>query len=60
MTRPEHYAKAEHLPAPCRPPQPDPAIEQVLALFAAQGRLLTGPARASDAAACGIRQPQTP
>ena len=57
--RRNRYQIQAHLPAP-GPGTPDPAIEQVLALFAAQGRLLTGPARASDAAASGIRQPQTP
>jgi len=38
----------------------EPAIGEILALFAAQGRLITGPARASVADASGIRPAQTP
>jgi MarR family len=53
------YQIQAHLPPP-GPGTRDPAVEQVLALFAAQGRLLTGPAHASDAAASSIRQPRTP
>ena len=57
--RRNRYQIQAQLPAP-GPGTREPAIGEVLALFAAQGRLLTGPARASDAAASGIRQPQTP
>ena len=57
--RRNRYQIQAHLPAP-GPGTRDPAIEQVVALFAAQGRILTGPAQASDAAASGIRQPRTP
>ncbi len=38
----------------------EPAIGEIVALFAAQGRLVTGPARASDADASGIRPTQNP
>ena len=38
----------------------EPAIGEILALFAAQGRLITGPARASVADPSGIRPAQTP
>ncbi len=57
--RRNRYQIQVHLPAP-GPGAREPAIEQVLALFAAQGRFLTGSAQASDAAASSIRQPQTP
>jgi DNA-binding IclR family transcriptional regulator len=38
----------------------EPAVGEIVALFAAQGRIVTGPARASAAAASGIRQAQNP
>jgi IclR helix-turn-helix domain len=38
----------------------EPAVGEIVALFAAQGRLVTGPARASAADASGIRQAQNP
>jgi len=49
------YQIQARLPAP-GPGTRDPAIEQILALFAAQGRLLTGAARASDAAPAASRE----
>jgi hypothetical protein len=57
--RRNRYQIQADLPVP-GPGTREPAIEQVLALFAAHGRLITRPAQASDAAASGIRQPQTP
>jgi len=56
--RRNRYQIQAHLPVP-GPGTRDPAIGEIVALFAAQGRLISGPARASDADAGGIRQPQT-
>ena len=57
--RRNRYQVQAHLPVP-GPGTREPAVGEILALFAAQGRLVTGPARASDADASGTRQPQNP
>ena len=56
--RRNRYQIQAHLAVP-GPGTRDPAIGEIVALFAAQNRLISGPARASDADAGGIRQPQT-
>ena len=56
--RRNRYQIQAHLPVP-GPGTREPAIGEIVALFAAQSRLITGPSRASDADAGGIRQPQT-
>ena len=57
--RRNRYQIQAHLPLP-GPGTREPAIGEIVALFAAQGRLITGPARQSNRDASGIRQPQTP
>jgi len=57
--RRNRYQVQAHLPLP-GPGTREPAIGEIVALFAAQGRLVTGPARAGDADAGGIRQAQNP
>jgi hypothetical protein len=57
--RRNRYQVQAHLPLP-GPGTREPAIGEIVALFAAQGRPVTGPARASDADASGIRQAQNP
>ena len=56
--RRNRYQIQAHLPVP-GPGTREPAIGEIVALFAAQSRLITGPFRAGDAAADGIRQPRT-
>jgi hypothetical protein len=56
--RRNRYQIQAHLPVP-GPGTREPAIGEIVALFAAQSRLITGPSRAGDAAADGIRQPRT-
>jgi hypothetical protein len=53
--RRNRYQVQAHLPLP-GPGTREPAIGEIVALFAAQGRPVIGPARASDADASGIRQ----
>jgi MarR family len=55
--RRNRYQVQAHLPLP-GPGTREPAIGELVALFAARGRPVTGPARASDADASGIRQAQ--
>ena len=57
--RRNRYQIQAHLPLP-GPGNREPTVGEVLALFAAQGRLVTGAARASDGDANGIRQARTP
>jgi predicted ArsR family transcriptional regulator len=57
--RRNRYQIQAHLPLP-GPGSREPAIGEIVALFAAQGRLVTGPAQASDADASDIRQAQNP
>jgi hypothetical protein len=57
--RRNRYQVQAHLPLP-GPGTREPAVGEIVALFAAQGRLVTGPARAGDADASGIRQAQNP
>ena len=57
--RRNRYQVQDHLPLP-GPGTREPAIGEIVALFAAKGRLVTGPARASDADGSGIRQAQNP
>jgi len=57
--RRNRYQIQAHLPVP-GPGTREPAIGEILALFAAQGRLITGPARAGGADASGIRQGANP
>ena len=57
--RRNRYQVQAHLPLP-GPGTREPAIGEIVALFAAQGRPVTGPARESDAGASGIRQAQNP
>ena len=57
--RRNRYQVQAHLPLP-GPGTREPAIGEIIALFAAQGRPVTGPARASDADASRIRQAQNP
>ena len=59
MARRNRYQIQAHLPLP-GPGSREPAVGEVLALFAAQGRLATGPARVSDGDASGVRQARTP
>jgi len=54
--RRNRYQIQAHLPVP-GPGTREPAIGEIVALFAAQSRLITGPSRASGADAGGIRQP---
>ena len=56
--RRNRYQIQAHLPVP-GPGTREPAIGEIVALFAAQSRLITGHSQASDAAADGIRQPRT-
>jgi hypothetical protein len=57
--RRNRYQVQAHLPV-SGPGTREPAVGEIVALFAAQGRLVTGPARASAADASGIRQAQNP
>ncbi len=57
--RRNRYQIQAHRPLP-EPGTREPAVGEILALFAAQGRLVTGPARASDGDASGVRQARTP
>jgi hypothetical protein len=57
--RRNHYQVQAHLPVP-GPGTREPVIGEIVALFAAQGRLVTGPAGASDADASGIRPTRNP
>ena len=57
--RRNRYQVQAHLPLP-GPGTREPAIGEIVALFAAQGRLVTGSARASDADGSGIRQARNP
>ncbi len=57
--RRNRYQIQAHLPVP-EPGTREPAVGEVLALFAAQGQLLTGPARPGDRDASRTRQAQTP
>jgi Winged helix DNA-binding domain len=55
--RRNRYQIQAHLPVP-EPGSREPAIDEVVALFAAEGRLVTGPARESDRDASSARQAQ--
>ena len=57
--RRNRYQVQAHLPV-AGPGTREPVIGEIVALFAAQGGLVTGPARASDADAIGIRPAQDP
>ena len=57
--RRNRYQIQAHLPLP-GPGTREPAIGEIVALFAAQGRLVTGAARASHGDASGVRQARTP
>jgi MarR family len=57
--RRNRYQIQGHLPVP-EPGTREPAVGEVLALFAAQSRLVTAPAPASDRDASRTRQAQTP
>jgi len=57
--RRNRYQIQAHLPLP-EPGTREPAVGEVVALFAAQGRLVTGAARGSDGDASGVRQARTP
>jgi hypothetical protein len=57
--RRNRYQIQAHLPLP-EPGTREPAVGEVLALFAAQGRLGTRPARESDRDASGARRAQAP
>ena len=57
--RRNRYQVQDHLPV-SGPGTREPAVGEIVALFAAQGRIVTGPARASAADASGIRQAQNP
>jgi hypothetical protein len=57
--RRNRYRIQAHLPVP-EPGTREPAIGEVVALFAAQGRLLTGHARASYRDSSGSREPAGP
>ncbi len=54
--RRNRYQIQAHLPVP-EPGTREPAVGEVVALFAARGRTATGHARASDRDASGARQP---
>ena len=56
--RRNRYQIQAHLPLP-GPGSREPTVGEVVALFAAQGRLVTAAARASDGDANGIRQART-
>jgi hypothetical protein len=57
--RRNRYQVQTHLPV-SGPGTREPAVGEIVALFAAQGRHVTGPARASAADASGIREAQNP
>ena len=57
--RRNRYQIQAHLPLR-GPGSREPTVGEVVALFAAQGRLVTGAARASDGDASGVRQARTP
>ena len=57
--RRNRYQIQAHLPLP-EPGTREPAVGEVLALFAAQGRLVTGPAWSSDRDAGRVRPARTP
>jgi predicted ArsR family transcriptional regulator len=57
--RRNRYQVQAHRPVP-EPGTREPAVGEVVALFAAQHRTGTGPARASDRYADGASQAQTP
>jgi hypothetical protein len=57
--RRNRYQVQAHLPVP-GPGTREPAVGEIVALFAAQGRPVTRPARASDADDSGIRQARNP
>ena len=57
--RRNRYQIQAHLPVP-EPGTREPAVGEVLALFAARHRTGTGPAQASDDDADGTRRTQTP
>jgi MarR family len=57
--RRNRYRVQAHLPVP-GPGTREPAVGEIVALFPAPGRLITGPARAGDADASGIRQGAKP
>ena len=57
--RRNRYQIQGHLPVP-EPGTREPAVGEVLALFAAQSRLVTAPAPAGDRDASRTRQAQTP